>query len=80
MTLDYYHREWSQLGFYETDFANGGSDRIIDTLVGWGDEEALKERLNAYYSAGADRVIVMPFDSLSSNGQDSLSVLSPLAN
>jgi probable F420-dependent oxidoreductase len=80
MALDYYHREWSQLGFDENDFADGGSDRLIDTLVGWGDEEALKERLNAYYTAGADRVIAMPFDTVSSDGQDSLSVLSPLAS
>jgi probable F420-dependent oxidoreductase len=80
MTLDYYHREWSQLGFDENDFIDGGSDRLVDTLVGWGTEEALKERLNAYYSAGADRVIAMPFDTLSADGQDSLSVLSPLAN
>jgi probable F420-dependent oxidoreductase len=80
MTLDYYHREWSQLGFDENDFVDGGSDRLVDTLVGWGTEEALKERLNAYYSAGADRVIAMPFDTVSADGQDSLSVLSPLAN
>lgn len=75
MTLDYYHREWTQLGFNENDFVDGGSDRLVDTLVGWGDKEALKKRLNAYYAAGADRVIAMPFDKLTSDGQDSLSVL-----
>ena len=77
MTLDYYHREWSQLGFSDADFSDGGSDRLIDTLVGWGDKDALVERLNSYYSAGADRVIAMPFDTLSADGKDSLSALSP---
>ena len=65
MTLDYYHREWRKLGFVETDFADGGSDRLIDTLVAWGDKAALEERLDAYREAGANRVIVMPFDPIS---------------
>jgi probable F420-dependent oxidoreductase len=80
MTLDYYHREWSKLGFDESDFTDGGSDNLIDTLVGWGDKEALKARLDAYYTAGADRVIAMPFDSVSSEGENSLSVLAPSAS
>ena len=76
LTLDYYHREWSQLGFEERDFENGGSDQLIDRLVGWGDEAALHARLDAYREAGADRVIIMPFDSARSDGGDSLSILS----
>lgn len=78
VTLDYYHREWSKLGFTEEDFAAGGSDRLIDTLVGWGDAEALKTRLSAYRDAGADRVIVMPFDAARTDGADALSLLAPL--
>ena len=76
-TLDYYHREWRQLGFSDEDFADGGSDRLIDTLVGWGDQAALRERLNAYREAGADRVIVMPFDAARADGGDALSLLAP---
>lgn len=78
LTLDYYHREWRQLGFTDSDFADGGSDRLIDTLVAWGDEKALRARLDAYQNAGADRVIVMPFDAAGAVGSDSLSVLSPV--
>ncbi len=37
--LDYYHREWRKLGFVDADFADGGSDRLIDTLVAWGDDD-----------------------------------------
>jgi len=42
MTLDYYHREWSKLGFTAADFADGGSDALVDTIVAWGDEDALE--------------------------------------
>jgi len=76
LTLDYYHREWRKLGFDAADFADGGSDRLIDTLVAWGDERALRARLDAYAAAGADRVIIMPYDSARNDGGDALSLLS----
>ncbi|MEQ8857939.1 MAG: TIGR03620 family F420-dependent LLM class oxidoreductase [Pseudomonadales bacterium] len=76
-SLDYYHREWRKLGFGDADFADGGSDRLIDMLVGWGDQAALHKRLNAFREAGADRVIIMPFDSLREAGDDALSLLAP---
>lgn len=60
MPLDYYRREWRKLGFADADFANGGSDRLIDTLVAWGDADALRERVTAFSRAGATRVIVNP--------------------
>ncbi len=77
VTLDYYHREWRKLGFGDEDFAEGGSDRLIDALVGWGDQSALRQRLNAYREAGADRVIVMPFDAGRGEDGDALSLLAP---
>ena len=77
VSLDYYHREWSKLGLSDTDFANGGSDRLIDMLVAWGDEEALRARLAAYREAGASRVVIMPFDLERNDGGDSLSLLAP---
>ncbi len=58
--LDYYHREWRKLGFVDADFADGGSDRLIDALVAWGDDDALRARIAAFDTAGATRVIVMP--------------------
>lgn len=77
VTLDYYHREWTKLGFGSADFADGGSDRLIDTLVAWGSEAALRERVDAYREAGATRVIVMPFDAARGDGADALSLLAP---
>ena len=62
LTLDYYHREWRKLGYSDADFANGGSDALVDMLVGWGDTATLEARLAAHVAAGATRVIVMPID------------------
>ncbi|MEU9448874.1 hypothetical protein [Streptomyces sp. NPDC048277] len=43
--------------FTEDDLANGGSDRLVDAIVVWGDEARIKERLDTYFAAGgpADR-------------------------
>lgn len=79
VTLDYYHREWTKLGFSAADFANGGSDRLIDMLVGWGDEDVLRARLAAYREAGASRIVIMPWDTARTDGADTLSVLAPNA-
>jgi probable F420-dependent oxidoreductase len=76
--LDYYHREWRKLGFDDADFADGGSDRLIDTLVAWGDGEALSARIAAFEQAGATRVIVMPLGVQTKQGLD-LRVLDALA-
>jgi probable F420-dependent oxidoreductase len=48
------------LGFSEADVANGGSDRLVDELVFWGDEDAIAERLRAHHAAGADHVAIHP--------------------
>jgi probable F420-dependent oxidoreductase len=48
------------LGFTEDDVANGGSDRLIDELVFWGDEDAIVARLREHHDAGADHVAIHP--------------------
>ena len=53
-----YRRSWLHLGFDEEDFADGGSDRLVDALVAWGDEEAVCSRLEEHLAAGADHVCV----------------------
>jgi probable F420-dependent oxidoreductase len=45
-------------GFGEADFEGGGSDELIDTLVAWGDESKIRERVVAHFEAGADHVCV----------------------
>lgn len=60
MGLDYYHRVWRTLGFGAEDYANGGSDRLVDSLVAWGSMSAIKERISQQEQAGATRVVVIP--------------------
>lgn len=60
MGLDYYHRAWRTLGFEDADFAGGGSDRLVDAIVAWGDEAAIAARIRAHHDAGADHVCIQP--------------------
>ncbi|MFE5684916.1 LLM class F420-dependent oxidoreductase [Streptomyces sp. NPDC056512] len=58
LQLANYTNSWLRLGFTEDDFANGGSDRLVDALFGWGDEQRVRERIDAFLDAGADHVAV----------------------
>ncbi|TVT21298.1 TIGR03620 family F420-dependent LLM class oxidoreductase [Amycolatopsis rhizosphaerae] len=46
-----------RLGFTDADFAGGGSDRLIDAVIAFG-EEGIAERVRAHRDAGADHVCV----------------------
>jgi probable F420-dependent oxidoreductase len=76
--LDYYHREWRKLGFIDADFADGGSDKLIDALVAWGDADTLRARFDAFAQAGATRVIVLPLGLQTKAGLD-MTVLDALS-
>lgn len=60
--LDYYHRAWRNLGFQEDDFKGGGSDRLIDALVAWGDPETISLRLKEHLDVGATEMVVIPLN------------------
>src|SRR5262249_58440834 len=45
-----------RLGFTEGDFAAGGSDRLVDAIVAWGDPDAIVHRVREHHDAGADHV------------------------
>jgi probable F420-dependent oxidoreductase len=53
-----YANSWRRLGFTEDDLADGGSDRLVDALLAWGDEDALAARVKAHRDAGASHVCV----------------------
>jgi probable F420-dependent oxidoreductase len=50
-------------GFADDDFANGGSDRLVDAIVPWGDASAAAGRITAHLDAGADHVCVQVLTS-----------------
>jgi probable F420-dependent oxidoreductase len=53
-----YVNNWRRLGFSDEDFTGGGSDRLVDAVVAWGDEEAIVARVREHFDAGADHVCV----------------------
>ncbi len=58
LMLENYTNNLRRLGFGDDDFAAGGSDRLIDALVAWGDEDAIARRVQEHRDAGADHVCV----------------------
>jgi probable F420-dependent oxidoreductase len=60
LPLPNYANNWFSLGFTPEDTQNGGSDRLIDAMVAWGDETAIRARIQAHWDAGADHVCIQP--------------------
>jgi probable F420-dependent oxidoreductase len=58
IALENYANNWRRLGFTEADLAGGGSDRFVDANLAWGDENAIRKRLQLYWDAGADHVCI----------------------
>jgi probable F420-dependent oxidoreductase len=56
--LPNYTNNWLRLGFQETDLANGGSDRLIDAVVPWGELKTVVRRIQEHHAAGADHVCI----------------------
>ncbi len=50
--------KFRRLGYTEQEIAGGGSDRLVDDLVFWGDLDTIVEKLHAHIEAGADHVAV----------------------
>jgi probable F420-dependent oxidoreductase len=58
LVMPNYLNNLRRYGFTDEDFADGGTDRLIDTVLVWGDEEAVRNGVNAHLEAGADHVAV----------------------
>jgi probable F420-dependent oxidoreductase len=58
LQLPNYTNNFLWLGFEENDFRNGGSDRLIDAMIAWGDLSAIRNRIREHHSAGADHVCI----------------------
>ena len=58
--LPNYFKNWFRLGYDESDLADGGSDRLVDALVAWGDADTIRARITAHHDAGADHVCIQP--------------------
>jgi probable F420-dependent oxidoreductase len=58
LTLPNYRNNFLRLGFTEQDVDNGGSDKLIDAVIAWGDEKAIRGRVQQHWDAGADHVCI----------------------
>ncbi|MFP4512400.1 MAG: LLM class F420-dependent oxidoreductase [Acidimicrobiales bacterium] len=63
LQLPNYAKNLLRMGFTEDDLAGGGSDRLVDAVVAWGDVDAIAERVRAHHEAGADHVCIQVIDS-----------------
>jgi probable F420-dependent oxidoreductase len=53
-----YRNNLLRLGFQTPDFAGGGSDRLVDAMVVWGDAAGIRRRIDEHWAAGADHVCI----------------------
>ncbi|GGZ07899.1 LLM class F420-dependent oxidoreductase [Streptomyces poonensis] len=67
--LPNYTDNFLRLGFTEDDLADGGSDRLVDAVFAWGDEDRVRAAVDAFYAAGADHVA---FQVVTDNPQEDL--------
>ena len=79
MGLPNYFKNWFRLGFDEGDLKDGGSDRLMDAMVLWGDAATIKAELQKYFDAGADQVVLQPIRADGEPGPcyDALEALAP---
>ncbi len=81
MPLPNYFQNWFRLGFNEADLKEGGSDRLMDAMVLWGDAGQIKAKLTVYFERGADQVVIQPIRADGAPGPDwaALEALASLA-
>jgi probable F420-dependent oxidoreductase len=60
LTLPNYTNNLLALGYSEDDLSHGGSDRLVDGVVAWGDESSIRRRVEEHLAAGADHVGIQP--------------------
>jgi probable F420-dependent oxidoreductase len=53
-----YVNNLKRFGFTDDDVADGGSDKLVDAIVAWGDIDAAVTRVQAHFDAGASHVCV----------------------
>jgi probable F420-dependent oxidoreductase len=56
LSLDNYANNLRRLGWGDADLGNGGSDRLVDAIVAWGDVSAIRVRADAHRANGADHI------------------------
>ena len=58
LSLPNYANNLRSLGFGDDDLAGGGSDRLVDAVVAWGDQDDVAHRIRQHLEAGANHVCI----------------------
>jgi probable F420-dependent oxidoreductase len=58
LRLPNYTNNLRRLGFTDEDLTGGGSDRLVDAIVAWGDAATVMAQVREHHAAGADHVCV----------------------
>ena len=74
--LPNYTNNLRDLGYAAADIAHGASDRLIDDVIAWGDDDAIAARVQAHLDAGADHVLIQPLGTFE-QALDQLRALGP---
>ena len=77
--LPNYRNNWLRMGLGEADIDGDGSDTFIDATFAWGEIDAIKNRLQEHYDAGASHVCVQPIHPEGRMGDIDWRVLEALA-
>jgi probable F420-dependent oxidoreductase len=79
LQLENYVNSWRREGFGDDELAGGGSQRFLDAMVAWGDEDAIRARIQEHWDAGADHVCIQPINAQRSREVDEriLALLAP---
>ncbi len=78
VNLPNYTNNLRRFGFTDEDFADRGSDRLIDAIVAWGDEDTVAARVRAHLDGGADHVCIQVIADDHAPGVDQWRRLAPL--
>ena len=80
-TMPNYRNSLLRMGFTDEELAGDVSDRAADAILAWGDEAAIRRRIQEHWDAGADQVAiqVMPKDGglLTAEDERVLELLAP---
>ena len=63
LQLPNYTNNFLRMGFTPDDLDRGGSDRLVDGLIAWGDTDAVLKRISEHHAAGANHVCIQVLTS-----------------
>lgn len=59
-----YRENLRSLGMPAEELDHDGSDGVVDALVAWGDDDAIRARIEEHLGAGADHVVLQPIGAV----------------